>query len=199
MIRKGTYTAVLVLLTSLGGCGFREDGPDPPLENTATEVDASDMAALNRASDEPGPTENSIYQQPDLAPVIPVPDLQTGLTATGALKPVNDSGMTGALTVSDVAGGTLVSVTIGEAPSGARVLQAALHRGTCGGPGERVSVLQPIRLTGRGIGTVTDTLAIPARVVMNGAHVLVVRRLSAKVGAPPAACAAIPLNRSDPV
>lgn len=192
-------TLAIVCSAAAVACSIAEDPPENSLERTSVEVDASDMRALTEVSDEPGIQDPAAYKTPAPDPVVPVPDLQTGMTAVGSLQPVNNSGVSGNLTVSDVRGGTLVSVSVTSAPPGVRVLEPALHRGTCGDTGPRVAVLSGVRLTATGLGGVTDTLDVPPRTVMDGAHVLVLKGVPAGRATPPVACAEVPFNRPDPV
>ncbi|MEW5930077.1 MAG: hypothetical protein AB1941_21690 [Gemmatimonadota bacterium] len=194
----GARAIAILCSAAVAACSGAEDPPVSELETTSAEVDASDMRALTEVSDEPGVQDPAAYKTPAPDPVVPVPDLQTGMTAVGSLRPVNDSGVSGNLTVSDVRGGTLVSVSVTGAPPGVRVLEPALHRGTCGETGERVAVLSGLRLTATGLGAVTDTLDVPPRTVMDGAHVLVLKGVPAGPATPPLACAELPLNRPDP-
>jgi hypothetical protein len=193
---KGRTLLALALLGA-GACSMERGEPseDVPPGEVSQRIDQSDMQDLTEVSDEPGPGPSE-YQTPSPAPVTPIPNPPGQLTVTGSLMPVNNHPITGNMTLAEVPGGTLATVQVTRARANA-AYRVAIHQGSCQRQGAQLAALGPLRVGGQGVAAITDTLAVPAARVMDGAHVLVVRAENAPPSLPPVACAAIPVNRPD--
>jgi|GEM_PF-2601552 len=190
MKRTSVYPAALALALALGACS-RESGPrDSAIEGAG--ADTTGQQGLNNAAgaDQAGQGQ---YASPAPDPVINVPNPGGGGTAVGSLQQVNNSGVTGNVTVAAAGTGTLVSVSITGAPAGG-AYSLALHQGKCGENDRPVAPLSPIRVDANGIGAVTDTAGIPVATVLDGNHAVVVKLPNAGPATPPAACAPIPVG-----
>lgn len=192
---KRTPLLALALSVALGACTMKKETPDENVDpgQTSRQVSQSDQEALSRASGNQTPGSGT-YQNPGPDSVTPVPNPGGGQTAVGSLKPVNNSGIGGSLTVTAAGQGTLVSISLTAAPAGS-VYQVALHQGKCGQVGGQVAAFKrPLQVDPNGIGAGSDTLALAPQAVMNGQNVVVLKGQNAGPTTPPVACADIPAN-----
>jgi hypothetical protein len=121
--------------------------------------------------------------------VVPRPE-QT--IATGRLAEVNNSGVTGAVTVRGIAGATEIVMNAVGLPEGTQQVEAALVRGPCEATGADVAPIGPLPVGVGNVAAVTDTLRMDPGQVLDGNHAIVVRGAPAGPGVPPLACAALP-------
>lgn len=185
----------LAVPVAFGACTMKKETPDENVQpgQTARSVSDSDQKALTEASGSQAPGTGT-YQDPAPDSVTPVPNPGAGQTAVGSLRPVNNSGINGSLTVAAVGQGTLVSVSLTRAPANA-VYQVALHQGKCGQVGGQVAAFKrPLQVDANGIGAGSDTLTVAPAAAMNGRNVLVLKGQNAGPATPPVACADIPAH-----
>lgn len=198
---KRNALLALALAAAVGACTMDEDTPDQGAApgTTGRQLDATDMESLKGVVDDSGRVGNQPASE-TATPTAPtaVPDLRGGMTVAGQLTPVNRSGINGSLAVSQIASGTLVTVSLTDAQANTSY-RVAINQGRCGNTGAEVApVGSGIRVGSTGSGGVTDTLSIPAATVMNGQHVVTVNGANAGPATPPVACADIPANRPNP-
>lgn len=196
MERKTMLGAALALALTVGACGGQPgvEGEDGEVGDVAAEVDQRAQEALTEVSDEPGPGAEPPYATSAPTPASAVPNPPDQKTVVGNLQAVGNSGVEGGVTLAEVPGGTQVTASVTRAPA-TGAYRVALARGICTAPGGDVAALGGLRVGAGGVGTVTDTIPLPAATVMNGQHVLVVRVEGAASSVPPVACAPIPVNR----
>ncbi|HEX2091634.1 MAG TPA: hypothetical protein VHG28_04495 [Longimicrobiaceae bacterium] len=186
----------LALPLALHACTQPDRRVDITKTDDSTQAQEIDRELDQRAMSEASKTPSQEGDAGQVAP--PRPTLATGQTAAGALAPLNNSGVGGTTTITAAGNGTaiLISVTgVRQAPT----LKVTLNRGDCSEPGGQVAELRKtLQVGGNGMASVTDTLQVPASVVMNGQHVLVVKPGNAGPTTPGVACAAIPANAGSP-
>ncbi|CAN5795785.1 hypothetical protein BH23GEM3_BH23GEM3_05510 [soil metagenome] len=133
--------------------------------------------------------EDRGYRTDQPAGVVAVPDTG-GITLTGNLAEMNNSGTSGTVTLRGVHGQTELLLSLRGAQPGTSV-RPTIHRGLCDEVGEPVRQLEPVEMEQTGIGTATITVETPVQQVADGRHSV---RIYPEQGfqSPPLACAAIP-------
>jgi hypothetical protein len=173
MAAKGWTVAALVAALSVAGCGGDPD-------------ETASAGTEGAAPASPGEDGGSGVPAVD---VVPRPE-QT--IAAGRLSPVNNSGVTGSVTVRGIGERTEVAMNVtGTAPGTTQVL-ASVVRGTCEASGAEVVALAPLPVGAGQIAARTDTLDLPPGAVLDGGHALVVRAPEAGPAVPPLACSPLP-------
>ena len=127
------------------------------------------------------------------APADPMGGAMTGMGAMSAdFSPVDNSGVTGTIQVSEAAGGTQIVAMLNA--GGAGVHQGHIHSGTCAAPGPVVVQIESVTTDATGSGQATSTVDLPVGTVMNGQHIVVYHAAGGEPGAI-VACAAIPSHQ----
>jgi hypothetical protein len=124
-----------------------------------------------------------------MPPTVEAPPAAPAMPMTAQLQPLQDSGVTGEVTVTGRDAQTEVTVRLaGGTPSESH--PGHIHSGTCDAVGGVVQPLQPIAADATGSGTMTTTVAVPAATAMNGQHIVVYHA----PGGQPVTCAQIPAH-----
>jgi hypothetical protein len=174
---RGRAAAVLAL-SWLAACGD-SGGESPDPGNTTAEVGTSGTATSSGEPAQGG------------MPVQPITRPEQTIVA-GTLSPVNNSGVTGSVSLRGIGEQTEVSLNVTGITEGNRELQASVVQGTCEQSGSAVAQIGPIPVGAGNIAAKTDTLAVPPGTVLNGKHALIVKGQNAGPATPPLACAALP-------
>ena len=104
-------------------------------------------------------------------------------TANLQLMAVENSGVTGEVTLTAAGEQTTVGIHVTGAPANA-VLPAHVHSGSCEAKGPAVAPLDSVRTDATGMGMINSTIAVPFSTVNNGQHFV---QVHLPTGAP-AAC-----------
>ncbi len=188
MRRTPPNTLLTLLLLPVAAACSVEGNRDRATPETA-DVSAGAQGEIVEVSDD---TSGGSTYESGRAPVTPVPNPGGGQAATGTLRALNDSGLTGSVTVMQAGTGTNVVVQITGAPAGGRAYQAALHEGSCQAPGRQVHALPIITLLGTGAGSSNAIVPVPSTTVLNGKHTVLVHGENAGPATPPFACSDLP-------
>ncbi|HEX7243786.1 MAG TPA: hypothetical protein VF263_26090 [Longimicrobiaceae bacterium] len=193
----GLLGVAVALPLAVAACTQPDKRVDITENDAATQSQEIDKELDQRALNEAAKDASQEGDAGEVAP--PRPTLAGGAqTAAGALTPVNNSGVSGTVTITEAGNGTAVLISV----TGARQLPAlklTVNRGDCARPGPQVAELaKPLTVGSGGIASGTDTIRAPAATVMNGQHVLLVKPGNAGPSTPPLACADIPANSGPP-
>lgn len=112
--------------------------------------------------------------------------------AAGRLLPVNNSGVTGSVSVRGIGDRTEFAMNVTGLAAGGPRVEAAVVQGPCDAPGAAVAPVGPLEVGPGGIAAATDTIALAPGTVLDGTHSLVVRGVEARPGIPVLACSPLP-------
>ena len=177
---KRIAIAVLALAATMGACRGGDD------EQPTVRSDDPTLAA--------DPAETGVRTVPDIEAV---PGTEQTIAA-GRLSPVNNSGVTGSVSVRGIGERTEIAMNVTGLAPGTPEVSAAIVRGSCENPGAEVAPIGPIPVGPGDIAALTDTVALPPATVLNGEHALVVRGAQAGAGVPPLACSPLPRQEVGP-
>lgn len=180
MLTRAAAAAAICL--GMAACGDNAGGaPDPGLEP------GEDVGQASTVTD-----EETVRPGEAAAPnVQPVPRAEQ-IIAAGRLSPVNNSGVTGSVTVRGIGEQTEFLLNVTAISEGNQQLQGAVVLGTCERPGSEVARLGPIPVGAGNIATLTDTLPLPPGTVLNGQHAIIIKGQNAGPATPPLACSPLP-------
>lgn len=120
------------------------------------------------------------------------------MTAGGnmvSMQPVGNSGVTGEATFTAQGEGTMVMVTLMNAPQGPHA--GHIHQGTCDSPGQIVAPLQDVTVpTANGTGSSHSTAEVPITAVMNGQHIVAYHEQAGDNPGAPIVCGSIPMQQT---
>lgn len=134
----------------------------------------------------------------DAEPVVaPVPDpgvVPVGQPiAGGPLQPVNNSGVTGSVSLRDLGGRqTEMTARVTGMPADAPPAVALIVQGTCDAPGTEVARTGPLTAGPADAKTGVDTLSVAASGLVDGAHAVLIKGQDAGPATPPLACSPLP-------
>lgn len=148
---------------------------------------AQDQRALNTAAEASEKREGA-------DPPRNVIDPEQGMMQAGAFTAMNNSGVSGTLSLKAAEGGTQANVTVNGPAGGAGAYRVALHGGRCGELGAAVAPVGEIQTGAATMGTFSGSIPVPATQVMDGNHAMVITG----GGPAPLACATIPRNAPIP-
>lgn len=165
-------------------------------------------ACLGEAGEEVGETDNVAVVPATQVPVAATPaapGTDGTLVPSGAehmalggnkvsLQQVGGSGVTGEATISAQGEGTMVMVTLMNAPQGPHA--GHIHQGTCANLGEVVAPLETITVptaNGTAMGHSTVSMGVPA--IMDGRHIIAYHENAGDTPGAPIVCGSIPTEQ----
>lgn len=111
-----------------------------------------------------------------------------------SLQQVGGSGVTGEATLSAQGDGTMVMVTLMNAPQGPHA--GHIHQGTCQNPGKPVAPLQDVTVPqANGTGSSHSTVSVPISQLMNGQHLVQYHQQAGENPGAPIVCGSIPTEQ----
>lgn len=168
-------------------------------------------ACMGEAGEEVGEPDNVAALPATQAPVAATPAAPPGtdgtLVPSGAehmalggnkvsLQQVGGSGVTGEATISAQGEGTMVMVTLMNAPQGPHA--GHIHQGTCDSPGQIVAPLETVTIpTANGNGTSHSTVPLGVPAMMDGRHIIAYHENAGDNPGAPIVCGSIPTERID--
>jgi hypothetical protein len=108
-------------------------------------------------------------------------------SATASLMAVDNSGVTGDVTLTASGEQTTIGMHVNGGPANT-TMEAHVHSGTCETSGPVVAPLDSVKTDATGMGMINTTVSIPFATVNNGQHFVQVHKPDGK----PAACANVP-------
>ena len=151
------------------------------------------LAACAAPDDEIDPLEEDavVFDEPaEMTPPAAVAGAM-GMSESADLMPLNDSGVSGTVSLSDLGGQTEVMVTLNGLVANSEHA-GHIHTGSCDNIGPVVEPLQDITAGAAGTGTMTITVSAAPSAVMNGQHLVAYHETAGDNHGPPVACAVIP-------
>lgn len=167
-------------------------------------------ACGGEAGEEVGEPDNVAVLPSTQAPVAATPAAPTTdgtLVPSGAehmalggnkisLQQVGGSGVTGEATFSAQGEGTMVMVTLMNAPQGPH--SGHIHQGTCESPGQIVAPLQDVTIpAANGTGSSHSTAEVSISAVMNGQHIVAYHERAGDNPGAPIVCGSIPTEQTN--
>lgn len=181
-MRAARYWMTMALLPMAAACGG-EAGEDAGLAEDGAVVVATEPAATTTT---PPATDGTL-----------VPSGAEHMALGGnkiSLQQVGGSGVTGEATLSAQGDGTMVMVTLMNAPQGPHV--GHIHQGTCQNPGQPVAPLQDVAVPqANGTGSSHSTVSVPISQLMNGQHLVQYHQQAGDNPGTPIVCGSIPTEQ----
>lgn len=153
------------------------------------------MAACAPADDEVDALDDGAVVFDEPAEMTP-PAAMTGADEMGEsfdLAALNNSGVTGTVSVTDLGAQTEVMVTLNGLEANS-AHAGHIHMGTCANIGGIVAPLEEITAGAAGTGTMTTTIAAAPGTVMNGQHLVAYHQNPGDDHGAALACAPIPMH-----